>query len=260
MEIPRSIFGLLGKRLDYSFSRSYFSQKFESVGLSDHEYRNYEIKDVGGLARFRESVIYNKQSRLTNGKKEILRGLNVTIPYKESIIEVLDSVSDEAQIIGAVNTITIEDNLWTGHNTDAYGFAKSLVPQLPIKGNALILGTGGASKAVAYALDALQIPHLYVSRSPGNEATIGYSQLDREVMESVGLIVNTTPLGTHPDVTGKPDIPYHLLGSHHLLYDLVYNPQQTLFMKLGLQRGCNVTNGYEMLVHQAERAWELWNQ
>lgn len=262
LPIPKSIFGLIGKRLDYSFSRAYFSEKFESLGLLDHSYRNFEFDDAGMLLRFRESVIYNKKSRTTGGKNEIVRGLNVTIPYKEAIIPILDKLSPEAETIGAVNTIVIEDNVWTGHNTDAYGFAKSLEKLPAIKGNALILGTGGASKGVAFALQSLQIPYLKVSRNPNEEADdeIDYKSLLKPVFEQVGIIINTTPLGTFPDVNEFPPIPYEFLNSNHILYDLTYNPQNTMFMKKGKEKGATVTNGYQMLVHQAEKAWELWNE
>jgi shikimate dehydrogenase len=258
-QIPRSIFGLLGERLDYSFSRAYFSEKFESLKLTDHEYRNFEIPTAGELVSFRESITYNNDSRTTKGKNEIYRGLNVTIPYKEAIIKVLDDISPEAKLMGAVNTIVIDDNTWTGHNTDAYGFAKSLVPFLPFRKSALILGTGGASKAIAYVLESMQIPYLKVSRRPTGEHEISYDSIDKEVLSQVSLIVNTTPVGTHPHIDQSPALPYQLLGKEHVLYDLVYNPAQTLFMKLGLRQGAQVTNGYQMLVHQAERAWELWN-
>lgn len=259
-EIPRSIFGLIGKRLDYSFSRAYFSEKFERLNLHDHEYRNFEIDSEVELLRFRESVIYNSNTRTTNGKSEIIRGLNVTIPYKETVMQILDKVSPEAKAIGAVNTITIEDNVWTGHNTDAYGFAKGIEPNLPIDGNALILGTGGASKAIAYTLEALQIAYLYVSRMPEGEFQIPYDRIDKEVLRQVGLIVNTTPLGTHPDVDTAPDLPYQHLRKGTVLQDLTYNPANTLFMKRGKISGAITNNGYQMLVHQAERAWELWNE
>ena len=259
-QIPRSIFGLIGARLDYSFSRAYFGEKFEKLRLDDHEYRNFEISSADELVRFRESVTYNKQQRTTNGKKEIIRGLNVTIPYKEDMLKVVDHVNDDAAAIGAINTVVIEDNVWTGHNTDAYGFGKSLEPFLPITGNALILGTGGASKAIAYTLEALQIPYLKVSRNPQDEHTIGYASLNKDVMSQIELIVNTTPVGTHPDIDQCPAIPYEHLTSKHVLYDLVYNPSLTLFMKKGQQQGARVINGYQMLVHQAEKAWELWNK
>ncbi|SCY07793.1 shikimate dehydrogenase [Nonlabens sp. Hel1_33_55] len=259
-QIPPSVFGLIGARLDYSFSRAYFGEKFEKLRLDDHEYRNFEISSVDELVRFRESVLYNKQQRTTNGKNEIIRGLNVTIPYKENMLQIVDHVNEEAAAIGAINTVVIEDNVWTGHNTDAYGFGKSLEPFLPITGNALILGTGGASKAIAYTLEALQIPYLKVSRNPQDDHTIGYASLNKDVVSQVQLIVNTTPVGTHPDNDQCPAIPYKHLTSNHVLYDLVYNPSLTLFMKKGQQQGARVSNGYQMLVHQAEKSWELWNK
>ncbi|WP_213523634.1 shikimate dehydrogenase [Nonlabens sp.] len=260
INIPNSIFGLVGERLDYSFSRAYFSEKFDNLQLYDHEYKNFEMSREFLLSRFRESVTYHKETRTTNGKSEILRGLNVTIPFKQDMLNVVDVLSEEAKAIGAINTIVIEDNVWTGHNTDSYGFAKSLEPFLPIQKNALILGTGGASKAVAYTLEALQIPYLFVSRNPEDEFSIDYASITKEVMELVSLIINTTPLGVTPEVALRPDIPYKHLNSSHILYDLVYNPSLTMFMKLGQQRGSKVINGYQMLVHQAEKAWELWNK
>lgn len=259
-QIPHSVFGLIGARLDYSFSRAYFGEKFEKLKLKDHEYRNFELSSEEELFRFRKSVQYDKQHQTTGGKSEIIRGLNVTIPYKETMLKVVDHVHEDAAAIGAINTVVIEDNVWTGHNTDAYGFGKSLEPFLPITNNALILGTGGASKAVAYTLEALQIPYLKVSRNPQDEHTIGYASLNKEVLNQVQLIINTTPVGTHPHTNQCPIIPYEHLTSAHILYDLVYNPSLTLFMKKGQQQGAQVANGYQMLVHQAEKAWELWNK
>ncbi len=261
MNIPKSVFGLLGKKLDYSFSKAYFTEKFERLGLHDHVYRNFEIPDVGDLVRFRESVTYNSTDKTTNGVHEIVRGFNVTIPYKEVIIPLLDFITDEAKTIGAVNTVVIEDNKWTGYNTDAYGFGVSLKPYAPITQNALILGTGGASKAIAYTLEALQIPYLKVSRSAAvdDDYTITYPALNKELLAQVSLIINTTPLGTHPDVHQCPPIPYKYVNKQHLLYDLTYNPQNTLFMKKGAAHGAQVKNGGDMLIHQAEKAWELWN-
>ncbi|KQC33751.1 shikimate dehydrogenase [Nonlabens sp. YIK11] len=259
-QIPRSIFGLIGARLDYSFSRAYFGEKFEKLKLNDHEYRNFELSSEEELVRFRESVLYDQQHQTTNGKNEILRGLNVTIPYKQSMLKIVDHIHEDAAAIGAINTVVIEDNVWTGHNTDAYGFGKSLEPFLPIIGNALILGTGGASKAIAYTLEALQIPYLKVSRNPQDDFTIGYASLNKDLMQQVRLIVNTTPVGTHPNTDQCPAIPYEHLTSDHILYDLVYNPSLTLFMKKGQQHGAKVTNGYQMLVNQAEKSWELWNK
>ncbi len=260
-QIPHSIFGLLGARLDYSFSRAYFSEKFERLNLKDHEYRNFEIASVDDLLRFRESVTYNINDRTTNGKSEILRGLNVTIPYKQKMLDIVDHISDEAAAIGAINTVVIEDNVWTGHNTDAYGFGRSLQGFLPITKNALILGTGGASKAIAHTLEALQIPYLFVSRNPDElENTIGYATINKDVLQQIELIVNTTPLGTSPNIDQCPPLPYKALSKEHVLYDLVYNPSTTLFMKKGQQYGARACNGYQMLVNQAEKSWELWNK
>lgn len=258
--IPHSIFGLIGKRLDYSFSRAYFTQHFETLGLNDHHYRNFEIAREDDLLRFRESVYYNTNLQTTNGKNEILRGINVTVPYKQSIIKICDQLSPQATEIGAVNTIVIEDNIWTGHNTDVYGFAKSLEPLLPFRHNALILGTGGAALAVGYALESLSIPHLYVSRNPNDQHQIAYTQIDQQLLKDISIIINTTPLGTYPDIDQCAPIPYQHLNNQHLLYDLVYNPSNTLFMKKGKQHGAQVTNGHQMLIHQALKAWELWNQ
>ncbi|EAS19159.1 shikimate 5-dehydrogenase [Flavobacteria bacterium BBFL7] len=259
-QIPHSVFGLIGQRLDYSFSKAYFTEKFEKLGLDDHEYRNFEIKTEDDLLRFRESVTYNPITKTTNGKNEIIRGLNVTIPYKESMLKICDRLTPEAQSIGAVNTVVIEDNEWIGHNTDVYGFAKSLEPFLPIKQNALILGTGGASKAISYTLDALKVPHLFVSRNPKGEYCIPYENIDGEVMKIISLIINSTPVGTYPDVEDKPNLPYEHMTKNHILYDLVYNPSNTMFMKMGKAKGARVTNGYQMLVHQAEKSWQLWNE
>lgn len=258
--IPYSRFGLIGKRLDYSFSKAYFSQKFDQLGLKDHSYHNFEISSVQGLLRFRESVNYNNASRTTNSENYVLRGLNVTIPYKQDIMAILDEISDEAKEIGAVNTISIEDNIWKGYNTDAFGFLDSLKSHLPVKGNALILGTGGASLAVAYALDTAGIPYLCVSRTPQKEYEIGYHDIDKNMLMGIGLIVNTTPLGTYPAIDDSPELPYRYLHKDMLCYDLVYNPLQTTFMKKSSFYGAQVMNGTEMLIAQAEKSWEIWNQ
>nr|WP_238566889.1 shikimate dehydrogenase [Nonlabens ulvanivorans] len=175
------------------------------------------------------------------------------------MLKICDQLTPEAQAIGAVNTVVIEDNKWIGHNTDVYGFAKSLEPFLPITQNALILGTGGASKAISYTLDALKVPHLFVSRNPQGEYSIPYEKIDGDVLKIISLIINSTPVGTFPDVEDKPNLPYDHLNKNHILYDLVYNPSNTMFMKMGKVKGARVTNGYQMLVHQAEKSWELWN-
>lgn len=242
--MPR--FGLIGRNISYSFSRGYFTEKFSKSGLSDHRYDNFDLEDI---ARFPELI----------REYPDLKGLNVTIPYKEAILPYLDNLSPEARKIGAVNTICLHSGKRTGHNTDVTGFLGSLRPLLrPQDRNALILGTGGASKAVAHALTQLGIHFRYVSRNP-QPGQLTYSDLDAGIIREVQLIINCTPLGTFPDVAQRPDIPYGALGPDHLLYDLIYNPDQTTFLGEGLQRGARIKNGLEMLQLQAEKAWELWN-
>jgi shikimate dehydrogenase len=253
-------YGLIGKSLSHSFSRSYFTEKFERLDLKDHVYRNFEVEDEGGLIRFRESVKNDFLPTAQDKPKEALRGLNVTIPYKQAIINVLDEVSEEAKTIGAVNTVVIDGDQWYGHNTDAFGFAKSLQPLLPVKGNALVLGTGGASLAIRYVLESLSIPYLVVSRNPKGTYQIGYKDIDKSIVQSVGMIVNCTPVGTYPNTERAVSIPYQYLNQGHICYDLVYNPSETLFMKKARYQGATAVNGHEMLVQQAEQAWSLWNQ
>ncbi len=239
-------YGLIGKNIDYSFSRSYFSKKFRELGLDDHSYENFDLQEIG------------EASQVLNSKEDI-QGLNVTIPYKQSIMPLLDEIDHEALAIGAVNTLKPEGDSWVGHNTDHYGFDKALQPHLtPAHKEALILGTGGASKAVAYALEKRSIPYRFVSRTAtGDHLT--YEELTSQITERYKLIINTTPLGTHPDIENKPLIPYQGIGREHLLFDLIYNPEETAFMKEGLRRNAKAINGYEMLVAQAEKAWEIWN-
>lgn len=251
-----SIFGLIGKDLGHSFSKAYFSEKFDALQLDDHHYRNFEIEDEGGLSRFRESVDNNTLL----ASDQILRGVNVTIPYKTAVLKILDELDPIAEDIGAVNCIQVEDGIWKGHNTDAYGFIKGLQPFLPITGHALVLGTGGASQAVSYALEILQIKHFFASRHPDGPHEVEYPDITKKMIEQIELIINTTPLGTHPHTTEAPDIPYQYLGPDHLLYDLVYNPPLTMFMKKGQQYKAKTINGYQMLVNQAERSWEIWNE
>lgn len=239
-------FGLIGKQIDYSFSRGYFKDKFSDLEL-DHSYSNIDLPDEASLAAFMQTEISYK-------------GLNVTIPYKTSVISFLDALDADAAAIGAVNTIKItSDGHKFGFNTDHYGFLKALEPFLPLRDrSALILGTGGASAAVAHVLANLDFRIQYVSRHAG-ENSIRYEQVDKYVLLDHLLIVNCTPLGTYPDIEQAPVLPYKYLTQDHLLFDLVYNPELTQFMKHGLQQGGRVSNGYQMLVHQAEKAWEIWN-
>ena len=239
-------FGLLGKNISYSFSQGYFTQKFKNLGLTDHSYENFDIQNIGEL----KNVL----------AQDNLKGLNVTIPYKQDIIPYLDELDAKAEKIGAVNTIQFTKNGLKGFNTDAYGFQKSLEPFLkPHHNNALILGTGGASKAVRFVLDELGIPNTYVSRSK-KEGQYTYGELDKDIIKKNTLIINCTPLGTYPNVEDKPQIPYQHIGGSHLLYDLIYNPEKTTFLTLGEANGATICNGLKMLEQQAEKAWEIWNQ
>ncbi len=241
----KKIYGLLGKNIGYSFSRGYFSEKFEKENL-DCEYNNFDLAKIEDL----KEVINNPN----------IKGLNVTIPYKEEVISYLDNLDPIAKEIGAVNVIKLEKNhTLTGYNSDYYGFTESLIPLLnPTIKKALILGTGGASKAIAFALDRLEISHTFVSRNPDfNE--LSYNDLDEDTINSYKLIINCTPLGTHPNTENCPNIPYEYITKNHILYDLIYNPDQTTFMKKGAQQGAKVSNGLQMLILQAEKAWEIWN-
>jgi shikimate dehydrogenase len=239
-------FGLIGKNISYSFSKAFFREKFKRESLP-HTYENFDLDQISEFPKLLK-------------QNPLLKGLNITIPYKESILPFLDAVAGEAQKIGAVNTIVFTaDNRLIGYNTDYIGFQQSLLPHLPLpQKKALILGTGGASKAVAYALHLLEFDFQFVSRNP-KENQLSYDQIDSQVVKDHFLIVNTTPLGTHPNTAQFPHIPYSALGSQHLLYDLVYNPAQTEFLGRGAEQGAKTLNGLPMLHMQAEAAWNLWN-
>lgn len=247
------IFGLIGFPLGHSFSADYFTKKFKKEKITGIEYRNFPIDKIDLLP---ELIMTEKK----------LKGFNVTIPYKEQVMAYLNYVDEEAKEIGAVNTVVVNrepDNTGIelkGYNTDGYGFIMSLKEVLKenVK-QALVLGSGGASKAVIHALRSIDIRPLVVSRNPVPDQ-ISYKDLNKKVLSSHLLIVNTSPVGTFPEINRAPDIPYHLLGPFHILHDLVYNPEETLFMKKGKERGALVKNGYQMLVEQAEKAWEIWNQ
>lgn len=238
-------YGLLGKNISYSFSRGYFTEKFKKSGLSEHSYENFDLQsimDFPGLLQHHD-----------------LKGLNVTIPYKEDVISYLDDIDEEAKKIGAVNTIKFTESGTKGFNTDVYGFQKSLEPFLKEHHKkALILGTGGASKAIHYVLTNLGIESTYVSRH-GHDKVLAYEQLNKEIVENSTILVNCTPLGTHPEIQTKPDIPYQFLNKKHILFDLVYNPLKTKFLQLGEEKGTAICNGLKMLELQAEKSWEIWN-
>lgn len=237
---------LLGRQLGHTFSPRYFAEKFTKEGIEDYEYGTMELEKI---SEFPAAVQANPD----------LIGFNVTIPYKMEVMEYLDSLDETAAAIGAVNTIRIHNGGLTGYNTDVIGFRRSLEAFLPLefKGNALILGTGGSSKAVRYVLEQLKIPFKMISRRPVKEGYT-YDQLDEKKMKGVSLVINTTPLGMYPEVERCPDIPYDALDESYYLFDLIYNPEETLFMKKGKQRGAQVTNGYMMLEQQAEASWEIW--
>lgn len=239
-------FGLLGKNISYSFSQGYFTQKFKDIGLTDYSYENFDIQNIAEL----KNVL----------AQDNLKGINVTIPYKQDVIPYLDELDMKAEEIGAVNTIQFTKNGLKGFNTDAYGFQKSLEPFLkPHHKKALILGTGGASKAIRFVLDELGIDNTYVSRSRKQDRYT-YDELDKDIIEKNTLIINCTPLGTHPDIEDKPQIPYQYIGANHLLYDLIYNPEKTTFLGLGEAHGAAICNGSKMLEYQAEKSWEIWNR
>jgi len=251
MSLPRhKVYGLIGYPLTHSFSMNYFNNMFESESI-DAEYVNFEIPEIGDLM---EVVAENPN----------LAGLNVTIPYKEQVIPYMNEMDDEAALIGAVNVIKLirlkngEVKL-KGYNSDVMGFQNSIAPLLNSKRNkALILGTGGASKAINRGLLNLGVEPTFVSRTP-REGVISYADLTPEVMADHKVIVNCTPLGMYPDVDRCPEIPYNLLTPDHLCYDLIYNPDSTAFMKKSRAYGAEVKNGLEMLLLQAFESWNIWN-
>lgn len=239
-------FGLIGYPLSHSFSKKYFTDKFEKEGISKCQYDLFPLEN---LDDFPKLLL----------KTPFLVGLNVTIPYKEQIFKYLTEIDEAAQSVGAVNTIKITDSKLKGYNTDIYGFEKSLKNFLGDKkqGEALILGTGGAAKAVAYILNKMEIIFKYVSRRP-QEGNLQYEDLNKNIIENHFLIINTTPLGMAPNLDTCPPIPYSYLNASHFLYDLVYNPEKTLFLNRGAEIGAQTKNGLEMLYLQAEKAWEIW--
>ncbi len=243
--------GLIGYPLTHSFSARYFADKFEREGIIGFSYGNFEIPKIEDFPEI-----------LKNNPDVI--GFNVTIPYKEQIIPYLDELDEEAQEIGAVNTIKVlrtESGIkLKGYNTDIYGFRETLKPLLKMHHyKALILGTGGAAKAVEYVLRKIGLSVLYISRNPKSESERSYEDLNQFAVQDFPVIVNSTPIGMHPQIDDCPSIPYEHLNSNNLLYDLIYNPDQTLFMKKGAEQGAITQNGLGMLKLQAEKAWEIWN-
>jgi shikimate dehydrogenase len=237
-------YGLIGFPVAQSFSPAWFAQKFANEGIAA-TYTAFPLEDIQLLPQLLR-------------EHPALRGLNVTIPHKQAVIPLLHEMDEAAARIGAVNCIRIRQGVLKGYNTDIIGFAESLKPLLrPHHTRALVLGTGGASRAVRYVLDDLGIAHQSVSRTP-KPGALDYETLDEKTIHNHPLIINTTPLGMYPDVAAAPPIPYEALTSDHLLYDLVYNPEETRFLALGRERGTAVKNGREMLELQAEAAWKIW--
>jgi shikimate dehydrogenase len=243
-------YGLIGFPLGHSFSISYFNEKFENEGI-DAKYENFEIPSIDALPEILDS-------------NPNLKGLNVTIPYKEKVISYLDYISPEARVIGAVNVIRVlkktDKVILKGFNSDVIGFTKSIGPILEnFHKKALILGTGGASKAINYGLKSLGLETLYVSRNRKNEECILYSDVTPQLIKEYNVIVNCTPVGMYPHSEECPLLPYEAMDNKTILYDLIYNPDETLFMKKGAERGATTKNGLEMLLLQAFASWEFWN-
>ncbi|MCF6130721.1 shikimate dehydrogenase family protein [Flavobacterium wongokense] len=246
--MSRRQFGLIGKNIDYSFSKKYFIEKFALGNLTDCTYENFDLQSIDEFP----SIITNNPD---------LKGLNVTIPYKEAVIPYLNKVSTNAAQIGAVNVIrfTKKGNL-KGYNSDYYGFMKSLEPLLqPHHKKALILGTGGAAKAVSFALDQLGILYTFVTREE-KEGMIDYDRINATTFDNHQIIINCTPIGTVPNTKEFPPIPYNFFTEKHIAFDLIYNPEETQFLKKAKKKGAVTKNGYEMLALQAEKAWKIWNK
>ena len=248
VDIVRKRFGLLGRNINYSFSKGYFTDKFNNENFEGCTYENFDIQEIDAFIE----IIKNTPD---------LKGLNVTIPYKEAIIPFLDKLSKKAALIGAVNTIKItKKGKLKGYNTDYYGFKKSLEPLLKSHHKkALILGTGGASKGVAFALDELHIPYTFVSRE-ATENAIDYNRINATTFDNYQIIINSTPVGTSPNTEVFPLIPYEYFTKNHIAFDLIYNPAETQFLKKAKEQGAQIKNGLDMLIFQAEKAWDIWNK
>lgn len=244
--------GLIGYPLSHSFSKKYFADKFEKEQIEGYNYELFPLEKIGDL------------SDLLDAHSNLL-GINITIPYKREALPFLDAIDEEAEKVGAINTIKIKNGQLKGYNTDIYGFEISLkkliaTATLPFNQmNALVLGTGGAAQAVIYVLDKLGINYQLVSRSKG-EGRITYQDIDKKCLEKHQILINTTPLGTFPNIKSAPNLPYQYLSNQHFLYDLVYNPEVTEFLNRGLIKGAKIRNGLEMLHLQAEKSWSIWTE
>ncbi len=242
-------FGLIGKSLSHSFSKKYFEEKFIKENLNSFSFTNFELNSISDF----ENVVE---------QNPLLKGLSVTVPYKEQIIPFINELSSEAKEIGAVNCIDFSKGKSIGYNTDVFGFKTSIKPFLEPKHNrALIFGTGGSSKAIAYALKQIGVDYFFVTSSQNKktENTFFYSELSEIILSQFLLLINCTPVGMFPDVNKSPDIPFDFVTEDHLAYDLIYNPSETIFLKNCKEKGAIPINGYSMLQLQAEKAWEIWN-
>lgn len=234
--------GIIGKNISYSFSKKYFEDKFQRLMLKNYAYDVYDLQDLSGI----ENIL----------KTPDLLGLNVTIPFKEKILPYLDELSDEAQKTGAVNCILIKNGIKKGFNTDVYGFEKTLLlHRKPSHDSAIILGNGGAAKAVQYVLEQHQIPYITVSRT----TELNYENLTPEKVSQHPLIIQCTPVGTFPNVDDCLKFPFEGITENHLIIDLIYNPNYTSFIKKAAEEGAKTVNGFYMLEQQAEKNWEIWN-
>ena len=241
-----ALFGLIGKKLEHSFSKGYFTKKFNELDL-DAVYQNYELTNINEIVDI--------------FKIEGLVGLNVTIPYKESIIPFLDELDEVAQAIGAVNTVVIKNGKTKGYNTDAFGFKQMIKPFFKSRHErAIILGTGGASKAIAYVLEGLGCVPIYISRYPNAEDQFAYEEINKNMIEACPLIVNTTPKGMFPNENEEIDFPTEFLTEKNLVIDLIYNPKETIFLKKAKAKEAWTLNGLTMLHQQAEKSWLIWNE
>lgn len=247
MSEEQKTYGLVGKSISYSFSEKYFTEKFKKDKIQNCTYKNFDLNNIKDLV----SIL----------KENDLKGLNITIPYKEQVLSYLDEIEDNAKLIGAINTIKInKDKTLTGYNTDFIGFINTLRPHINSNcKKALILGTGGASKAIEYGLKKLNIESKKISRNK-KKGDLTYLEIDSDLIKEYQIIINTTPLGTYPDIENYPDIPYKYLTKKHICYDLIYNPDETTFLRKSKKKGAITINGLRMLEIQAEESWKIWNK
>ena len=246
--MPKKRYGLIGKNIGYSFSKNYFTERFVQENWTDCSYENFDIQEISEF------------SKLIKDNPD-LAGLNITIPYKESVIPFLDKLSKKARKIGAANVVRFtKKGELKGYNSDCYGFKKALKPLLkPHHKKALILGTGGASKAIAFALEELDITSTFVSRKESSE-TFTYEEINKNTFDEHQIIINCTPVGTFPHIEEFPPVPYLFFSEKHIAFDLIYNPEETQFLKRAKENGAQTKNGYEMLVFQAEKSWKIWHK